>query len=76
LWSEQLESWLVPDQTYLRLYDREHQLRLTGEEAQAQRADIQAEQAEEAREEAEEARKRAEMFAAKLRELGINPDEL
>jgi Uma2 family endonuclease len=60
LWSEQLESWLVPDQTYLRLYDREHQLRLTGEEAQAQRADIQAEQAEEAREEAEEAREEAE----------------
>ncbi len=35
LWSEQLESWLVPDETYLRLYDQDHQLRLTGEEAQA-----------------------------------------
>ena len=29
LWSEHLESWLVPDQAYLRLYDRHHQLRLT-----------------------------------------------
>jgi Uma2 family endonuclease len=43
LWSEQLESWLVPDGAYLRLYDRDHQLRLTGEEAQAQRADVLAE---------------------------------
>jgi Uma2 family endonuclease len=69
LWSEQLESWLVPDQTYLRLYDRYHQLRLTGEEAQAQRA-------EEAAERAEQAAERAQLLAEKLRSLGINPDEL
>lgn len=37
LWSEHLESWLVPDQSYLRLYDRQHQLRLTGEEALAEK---------------------------------------
>ncbi len=37
LWSEQLESWLVPDQSYLRLYDRQHHLRLTGEEALAEK---------------------------------------
>lgn len=37
LWSEHLESWLVPDQSYLRLYDRQHQLRLTGEEAFAEK---------------------------------------
>ena len=42
LWSEQLESWLVPDGAYLRLYDRGHQMRLTGEEAQAQRAELLA----------------------------------
>jgi hypothetical protein len=43
LWSEHLESWLVSDQAYLRLYDRHHQLRLTGEEALAQRAEVLAE---------------------------------
>ena len=43
LWSEQLESWLVPDQAYLRLYDRHQQVRLTGEEAQTQRAEALAE---------------------------------
>ena len=37
LWSEQLESWLVPDQAYLRLYDRQYQLRLTREEALAEK---------------------------------------
>lgn len=69
LWSEQLESWLVPDQAYLRLYDRHHQLCLTGEEAEAQRAEV-------AEERAEEAIKKAEALAEKLRSLGINPDEL
>ena len=37
LWSNQLASWLVPDQTYLRLYDRQYQLRLTREEALAEK---------------------------------------
>jgi Uma2 family endonuclease len=97
LWSEQLESWLVPDQTYLRLYDRSHQLRLTGEEAKDrlaeearlkarlanERAELANEQAELANEQAEladqraeEATRRAEAFAAKLRTLGIDPDDL
>jgi len=69
LWSEQLESWLVPDGPYLRLYDREHQMRLTGEEARAQQAEIEAERAEAASE-------RAKALAEKLRSLGINPDEI
>ncbi len=62
LWSEHLESWLVPDQAFLRLYDRHHQLRLTGEEAQAQRAEI--------------AIRQADALADKLRSLGVNLDEL
>lgn len=62
LWSEQLESWLVPDGPSLHLYDHEHQLRLTGEEAESQRAD--------------EAVERAQILAEKLRSLGINPDDL
>jgi Uma2 family endonuclease len=55
LWSEELESWLVPDEAYLRLYDRNGQLRLTEKEA-------------------EQAAK--EKAWAKLRELGINPEDL
>ena len=62
LWSEHLESWLVPDQAFLRLYDQHHQLRLTGEEAEAQRAEI--------------AIRQADALADKLRSLGVNPDEL
>ena len=76
LWSEQLESWLVPDHIYLRLYDREHKLRLTGEEAQARRAEEAAERAEEAVERAEEVTKHAQILAEKLRSLGIDPDTL
>ncbi|MBV9707182.1 MAG: Uma2 family endonuclease [Chloroflexi bacterium] len=50
LWSRHLESFLVPDGGYLRLYDSTGQLRLTQAEAQAlqaetekQRADVEAE---------------------------------
>ena len=67
LWSDHLESWLVPDHIYLRLYDREHTMRLTEGEAQARRAEEACEQAIEERKRAEEAceqateeRKRAE----------------
>lgn len=38
-----LDSWLVPDEQYLRLYDNHGQLRLTREEAEAKRADALAE---------------------------------
>ena len=36
LWSEQLQSFLIPDDDYLRLYDSEGQLRLTEAEAREQ----------------------------------------
>ncbi len=51
LWSEELESWLVEDGEYLRLYDRADQLRLTGleAEARAKEAEAQARQTAEAR---------------------------
>jgi hypothetical protein len=62
IWSEQLDSWLMPDGSYLRLYDRHNQLRLTGEEAQALRAEAEAH--------------KVAILAEKLRSLGINPDEL
>ncbi len=62
LWSEQLESWLVPDGAFLRLYDRSGKLRLTRAEAEASRALAEA--------------KRAEALAEKLRSLGVDPDQL
>ena len=37
LWSRELDSFLVPDEQMLRLYDRNSQLRLTGEEALAEK---------------------------------------
>jgi hypothetical protein len=37
LWSTELESWLVPDGVYLRLYDRNGQMRLTSDEAKEKR---------------------------------------
>jgi hypothetical protein len=42
LWSRHLESFLVPDYAYLRLYDRTRHLRLTG----AQRAGIEKRRAD------------------------------
>jgi hypothetical protein len=62
LWSVHLDSWLVPDGPYLRLADRYGNMRLTGEETQARRADAEA--------------RRAAALAEKLRTLGLNPDEV
>ncbi len=61
LWSEELASFLVPDEQLLRLFDRHRQRRLTEAEAQAI-----------ARQAAE---RRAEALAEKLRSLGVNPDQ-
>ncbi len=74
LWSEQLESWLVQDEAYLRLYDQDHQLRLTGEEAQAQRAEIAAEQAKAANERFEVAIRQAEAASERF-EVAIRQAE-
>jgi len=62
LWSEQLESWLVPEGAFLRLYDKSGQIRLTGVEAEAKRANAEM--------------KRAQALADKLRSLGVDPDQL
>lgn len=62
LWSNQLESFLVPDGVRLRLYDSRYQLRLTGEEAREQQV-MQSEQ-------------RTFKLEETLRKLGLNPDEL
>lgn len=62
LWSIQLQSLLVPDGAYLRLYDQYRQLCLTKAEAEERRAEM--------------AEKRAQILAEKLRSLGIDPDQL
>ncbi|HET9919892.1 MAG TPA: hypothetical protein VFQ30_08635 [Ktedonobacteraceae bacterium] len=46
LWSAQLDSFLLPDGTLLRLTDRQGYLRLTEAEAQARRAEAEAQRAE------------------------------
>jgi Uma2 family endonuclease len=69
LWSAELESWLVPDGALLRLYEHNQQQRLT--EGEAERV---AKEAERAAKEAERAAKEAAW--AKLRELGIDPEQL
>jgi hypothetical protein len=83
LWSQQLNSWLVPAGNLLYLYDRQGRLRLTQAQAEAQRAEAEkrradaeaeARQAEKRRADAEA--KRAEALAEKLRSLGIDPNQL
>ena len=83
LWSHHLESWLVPDGTMLRLYDRADRMRLTYGEAEAQqrlaeaqRADAAMELAEAQARRADAEARRAQMLIEKMRALGIDPDQL
>ena len=69
IWSQSLASWLVPDTAQLRLTDRAGSQRLTA--AEAERA---AKEAERAAKETERAAK--ERAWDKLRELGIDPEQL
>ena len=62
LWSPSLESWLVPDGVLLRHYDRSGQMRLTQAEKEHQQAEAEA--------------RRSQVYAEKLRSLGIDPDQL
>ena len=69
LWSTHLNSRLVPDGPYLRLYDQYGNLLLTRAEATERRADAEAAMR---RIETE----RAKALAEKLRSLGIDPDRI
>jgi len=69
LWSQELESFLVPDGMYLRLYDINNQRRLTEAEALAQEKEALAQKNEALAQEREALRQ-------KLRSLGVNPDEI
>ena len=73
IWSEALESWLVPDNMYLRLYDRNGQIRLTKSQADTQgrkaaevaqeKAEVVAQVERAIREKAEVAQEKAEALA-------------
>jgi hypothetical protein len=83
LWSRHLDSLLVPDGSYLRLYDREGNLRLTQGEAADRRADaaerraqIQSQSRHFAERRAEAEAEKARLLAEKLRSLGIDPDQV
>jgi Uma2 family endonuclease len=83
LWSQHLESYLVPDTRLLRLYDNQGQRRLTQAEAEAEarqaaekQAELEAQRAEAEKQRAEEAIRKASVLAEKLRSLGIDPDQL
>jgi hypothetical protein len=75
LWSQELESFLVPDEQVLRLVDEYGRTRLTRAEAEAAARLAEAQRAEaEAAARLAEARRAAAM-AEKLRSMGIDPDQ-
>ena len=76
LWSQHLESYLLPDREYLRLYDGQGVLRLTRAEAEARRAEEEARRAVIEAEARQAAERRAEVLAEKIRALGIDADAL
>ncbi|MBV9021657.1 MAG: Uma2 family endonuclease [Ktedonobacteraceae bacterium] len=69
LWSRHLESFLVPDNDYLRLQVGVGQLRLTRAEAMERLAEAEAQRAD-------TEKQRADALAEKLRALGIDPDQI
>jgi Uma2 family endonuclease len=84
LWCESLGFWLgtwegtIDRETaeWLRFFDADGNLVLLPEEAAHRQAEQAHQQAEQAHQQAEKERQRAERLAAKLRELGEDPDLL
>ncbi len=68
IWSEQLESWLVPDGNFLRLLDRNGHLRLTQAESESQRAAEEARKANIAAQRAEVEARKANIAAQRAAE--------
>ncbi len=75
LLSVELDSRLVPDVRWLRLYDRSGHLHLTEAEVAEQRAEAEARQARIEAQRAEVAEQRARLLTEKLRALGVDPDQ-
>ncbi|CBN54159.1 conserved hypothetical protein [Kamptonema sp. PCC 6506] len=61
---------------WLRFFEADGNLVLMGDEAETQRAEFERQQKEQAIQQLEIERQQKERLAAKLRELGINPDEI
>lgn len=79
LWSEVLELYLGVHNGMLRYFTPDGQLVPTPAEAaiaERKRAEAERKRAEKAQAQAEEERRRAQRLAEKLRELGIDPDEM
>ncbi|AKG23389.1 Uma2 family endonuclease [Calothrix sp. 336/3] len=84
LWCESLGLWLgmwegtVEDDnnSWLRFYDTEGNLVLLAEEAEKQRADVEKQRADAEKQRADAEKQRSDRLAARLRELGENPDSL
>jgi Uma2 family endonuclease len=64
------------ERLWLRWYDANNNWVLTPEEQETQRAEQETQRAEQAEQQLIQERQRAERLAARLRELGINPDEV
>lgn len=76
LWSPHLESYLVPDEGFLRLYDSYWRLRLTPYEAEAQARLAEAQRAEREARRADAAEQRTRELEEKIRSLGLDFDQL
>ncbi len=84
LWSEKLGLWLGSwygtigneTTTWLRFYNPNGSLVMLPNEAEAQRAGLESQRAESEKQRAESEKQRADRLASKLRELGIDPDQL
>lgn len=72
LWSQQLELYLGIEQEKLRFFTAEGQLVVTPQEL----AEQQEQRAEQEKQRAEQEKQRSDRLAAKLRELGIDPDTI
>ncbi|MEZ2251706.1 Uma2 family endonuclease [Microcoleus sp.] len=73
IWEGQIEN---SQGNWLRFFDNDGNLILMRDEAETQRAELERQQKEEAIQQLEIEKQQKEKLAAKLRELGIDPDEI
>ncbi len=84
LWCETLGAWLGNWEgtltqisiTWLRFYHPDGTLALLPHEAAQQQAELAKQEAESAKQQAELVQSKADRLAAKLREMGVDPEQL
>lgn len=76
LWSEELNSWLVVEGKFLRLYTREGELRVDRAEAETRRAEQERQGREAALRQVELQSRQIEELREKIRKMGLDPDKL